>query len=110
MKNIFLTIMLVGLLSGAGLAQRGRSPMARGVPATQVGPTAQLPNHTRATAPLAQPNAVQMSPVAARPGAAAASKPDAVGTSNTSVGKGNHKVAAPDAAVGPDVSQRTLQR
>ena len=75
MKNIFITIMLVGLLSSAGLAQRGRSPMARGVPTTQVGPTAQLGNRTGPTPQLVRPNAIQQqtSPIAARPGASAVS-------------------------------------
>ena len=95
MKNMILTVMLLGLLTGASFAQRGRAPMDANRGMTQMGPYA----HTNPIAPTPQlvrpnaiqtpgtvrPNAIQMPPVTTLPKAnpATTSPTTTTGTPNT---------------------------
>ena len=118
MKNIILTALLLGLLTSVSFAQRGGAPMGGNRSMTQMGPishtnpigsTPQIvrPNAIQ-TPGTVRPNAVQMPPVVNRP--VASSPTSTAGGSTTTVGNDQHTVAPPDAAVGPNVSHRTLQK
>lgn len=108
MKNIILTIMLLGLLTSVSFAQRGAAMGGnRGI--TQIGPSAhpmgatpQLgrPNAIGSPPQIVRPNAVPMAPNASRTNASGGVKPNAVNT---------QRVAPPDADVGPNAGQRVLQ-
>lgn len=127
MKRLFLTAMLLGLLTGICVAQRGRTapmPMNRGM--TQMGHWGQTesmgPTARTGQPSIVRPNAVPMAPVASRPvtstmpPTAGVSQPNVGGTlpnagpGASSVGNTGRSVAPPDAAVGPNVSHRTLQK
>ena len=110
MKNILLTAMLLGLLTGASFAQRGRAPMGTNRGMTQMGPY----THTNPIAPTPQlvrpnavqtpgtvrPNAVQMPPVATLPKSTPTTTSPATGAATT---VGTPKTV-PD-AIQPDARQ-----
>ena len=106
MKNIILTVMLLGLLTSVSFAQRGAAMGGnRGV--TQIGPSA---HPMGATPQLGPPNAVGESPLLIRPNAvrvapnaqrtnAGGVKPNAVDT---------QRVAPPDAVGQPNAGGRVV--
>jgi hypothetical protein len=110
MKNIILTVMLLGLLTSVSFAQRGAAGIGgnRGITqigpsAHQVGPTAQIgrPNAVGTTPTTVRPNAVPMAPSASRTNASGSVKPNAVDT---------QRVAPPDAVGNPNAGGRVLQQ
>jgi hypothetical protein len=110
MKNIILTVLLLGLLTSVSFAQRGGAPMGGNRSMTQTGPishTSPIAGTPRYMPNAIQPDARQMPPIVR--GNASPSSPTA-GSSKTTVGNDQHTVAPPDAAVGPNVSHRTLQK
>ncbi len=114
MKNIILTAMLLGLLTGVGFAQRGRAPMGGNRGMTQANPIGgprYMPN-------AIQPDARQMPPVAhgtvrlpsTTTAGTTAGRTSSTGITQSTVGIDHRSVAPPDAAVGPNVSHRSLQK
>ncbi len=114
MKQLILTIAVLGLLTGVSFAQRGRMAMGGNPGMThQMGPI----SHSNIGTPRYMPNAIQPSarqmppivhrtaesPVGGTTGAVTSGNPA------TTVGNSQRTVAPPDAAVGPNVSQRKLQ-
>ncbi len=107
MKNIVLTAMLLGLLTGVSFAQRGRMPMSTNRGMTQIGPNVN-PRTVGETPQLVRPNAVPMDPVSKRPTPSTTTAPSVSGTTTPTVGN-NGRVAPPDVHVGPNVGDRKLQ-
>ena len=108
MKHIIFTIALLGLLTGVSFAQRGRMDTGAGRGVGQMGSISHTNPGTPRYGPTAiQPAGRQMPPIVGRT-AKSPSSP-ATGSTNSTVGNDQRKVAPPDAAVGPNVSDRKLQ-
>ena len=114
MKQIILAIALLGLLTGVSFAQRGRMAMGGNPGIThQMGPVSHGNLGTPQYMPNAiQPSARQMPPIVHRTAESPAG--GITGTTNSgaasTIGNGQRTVAPPDAAVGPNVGGRRLQK
>jgi hypothetical protein len=116
MKNVLLIAMLLGLLTGASFAQRGRVPMDTNRGMTQMGPI----SHTNPTVgtPRYMPNAIQpsarqMPPIAngnaTNPSSAGQTSKGTVGSTTSGTPRPVPDAIQPDARQMPPIAHTSAQ-
>ena len=116
MKNILLTAMLLGLLTGASLAQRGRAPVGANRGMTSVGPVSHsnpIPGTPRYMPNAIQPDVSQMPPIAHSnaniPSSAGQTSKGSVGTTTSGTPRPVPNAIQPDARQMPPVVHTSAQ-